>query len=147
MLEVKGHHWLTGGRLTRYQTLLMDALNIILEICQILNPATLLPVVKSGDLLHQCMHTCSVLSDSLQPHGLQPKRLLCPWNSPGKNSGVGSHFLLQCLKLKSESEVAQSMSDSLRPQGLQPTRLLRPCDFPGKSTGLGCHCLLRVPKF
>ena len=35
-------------------------------------------------------------------------RLLCPWNSPGKNSGVGCHFLLQCIKVKSESEVAQS---------------------------------------
>ena len=36
-----------------------------------------------------------VVSDSLQPHGLQPSRLLCPWNSPGKNTGVGSHSLLQ----------------------------------------------------
>ena len=38
---------------------------------------------------------CSVLSDSLQPHGLQPARLLCPWVYPGKNAGVGCHFLLQ----------------------------------------------------
>ena len=38
---------------------------------------------------------CRVVSDSLQPHGLQPTRLLCPWNFPGKNSGVGCHFLLQ----------------------------------------------------
>ena len=37
----------------------------------------------------------SVMSDSLQPHGLQTARLLCPWNSPGKNTGVGSRFLLQ----------------------------------------------------
>ena len=37
----------------------------------------------------------SVMSDSLQPHGLSPARLLCPWNSPGKNTGVGSHALLQ----------------------------------------------------
>ena len=37
----------------------------------------------------------SVVSDSLRPHGLQPARLLCPWNSPGKNTGVGCHFLLQ----------------------------------------------------
>ena len=35
------------------------------------------------------------MSDSLQPHGLKPARLLCPWDSPGKNSGVGCHFLLQ----------------------------------------------------
>ena len=37
----------------------------------------------------------SVVSDSLWPHGLQPARLLCPWDSPGKNTGVGCHFLLQ----------------------------------------------------
>ena len=37
----------------------------------------------------------SVVSDSLQPHGLQPTRFLCPWNFPGKNTGVGSHSLLQ----------------------------------------------------
>ena len=41
------------------------------------------------------MLTCSVVSDSLQPHGLQPTRLLCPWNFPGKNTGMGCHFLLQ----------------------------------------------------
>ena len=39
--------------------------------------------------------SCSVVSDSLQPHGLQPSRLLCPWDSPGKNTGVGCDFLLQ----------------------------------------------------
>ena len=38
----------------------------------------------------------------------QPIRLPCPWDSPGKNTGVGCHFLLQCMKVKSESEVAQS---------------------------------------
>ena len=37
---------------------------------------------------------CSIVSDSLQPHGLEPTRLLCPWASPGKNTGLGSHFLL-----------------------------------------------------
>ena len=50
----------------------------------------------------------SVVSNSLWPHGLQPSRLLCPWDSPGKSTGVGCHFLLQCMKVKSESEVAQS---------------------------------------
>ena len=39
------------------------------------------------------------MSNSSRPHGLQPARLLCPWNSPGKNTGVGSHFLLQGLFL------------------------------------------------
>ena len=41
------------------------------------------------------MRACSVVSDSLQPHGRQPTRLLYPWDSPGKNTGVGCHFLLQ----------------------------------------------------
>ena len=47
----------------------------------------------------------SVVSNSVQPHRQQPTRLPCPWDSPGKNTGVGCHFLLQCMKLKSESEV------------------------------------------
>ena len=41
----------------------------------------------------------SVMSDSLPPHGLEPIRLLCSWNSPGKNTGVGSHSLLQGIFL------------------------------------------------
>ena len=49
----------------------------------------------------------SVVSNSVQPHRRQPNRLLCPWDSPGKNTGMGCHFLLQCMKMKSESEVAQ----------------------------------------
>ena len=48
------------------------------------------------------------MSDSVRPHRRQPTRLLCLWDSPGKNTGVGFHFLLQCRKVKSESEVAQS---------------------------------------
>ena len=44
----------------------------------------------------------------MRPHRRQPTRLLCPWDSPGKNTGVGCHFLLQCIKVTSESEVAQS---------------------------------------
>ena len=42
------------------------------------------------------------------PHRWQPTRLPRPWDSPGKNTGVGCHFLLQCMKVTSESEVAQS---------------------------------------
>ena len=49
-----------------------------------------------------------VMSDFVRPHRQQPTRLCCPWESPGKNTGVGCHFLLQCMKVKSESEVAQS---------------------------------------
>ena len=48
------------------------------------------------------------MSNSVQPHRRQPTRLPCPWDSPGKNTGVGCHFLLQYMKVKSESEVSQS---------------------------------------
>ena len=60
----------------------------------------------------------------MQPHGRQPTRLPRPWDSPGKNTGVGCHFLLQCKKVKSESEDAQSyltLSD------------LMDCSLPGSS--------------
>jgi len=43
----------------------------------------------------------SVVSDSMRPHRWQPTRLRHPWDSPGKNTGVGYHFLLQCVKVKS----------------------------------------------
>ena len=48
------------------------------------------------------------MSDSVLPQRWQPTRLPRPWDSPGKNTGVGCHFLLQCMKVKSGSEVAQS---------------------------------------
>ena len=48
------------------------------------------------------------MSDSVRPHRWQPTRLPRPWDSPGKNTGVGCHFLLQCMTVKSESEVTQS---------------------------------------
>ena len=47
------------------------------------------------------------MSKSVRPHRQQPTRLLHPWDSPGKNTGVGCHFLLQWMKVKSENEVAQ----------------------------------------
>ena len=55
-----------------------------------------------------CCCITSVVSDSVRPHRRQTTRLPRPWDSPGKNPGVGCHFLLQCMKVKSESEVAQS---------------------------------------
>ena len=48
------------------------------------------------------------MSNSVRPQRRQPTRFPCPWDSPGKNTGVGCHFLLQCRKVKSENEVAQS---------------------------------------
>ena len=64
------------------------------------------------------------MSDSVRPHRRQPARLPHPWDSPGKNIGVGCHFLLQCMKVKSESEVAQSCLTLSDPMG---------CSLPGSS--------------
>ena len=56
------------------------------------------------------------MSNSVRPHRWQPTRLPGPWDSPGKNTGVGGHFLLQCMKVESESEVAQSCPTLGTPQ-------------------------------
>ena len=60
------------------------------------------------------------MSDSVWPHRPQPTRLPHPWDSPGKNTGVGCHFLLQCMKVKSESEVAQSCPTLSDPMDRSP---------------------------
>ena len=70
------------------------------------------------------------MSDSVQPHRQQPTRLPHPWDSPGKNTRVGCLFLLQCMRVKSESEVAQSCLTPSDPMD---------CSLPGpsvKSTGV-----------
>ena len=71
-----------------------------------------------------CRQVASVVSDSVRPHRRQLTRLPRPWDSPGKNTGVGCHFFLQCMKVKSESEVTQScptLSDTMD------------CSLPGSS--------------
>ena len=60
------------------------------------------------------------MSNSVRPHRQQPTRLRRPWDSPGKNSGVGCHFLLQCMKVKSESEVTQSCPTLSDPMDCSP---------------------------
>ena len=64
--------------------------------------------VSSFEVSCCCCEVAPVMSDSVRPHRRQPTRLPRSWDSPGKNTGVGCHFLLQCMKVKSESEVAQS---------------------------------------
>ena len=66
----------------------------------LLSESCLMPVSNQWPLflpqcVHACLLSCSVMSDSLQPHGLSPIRVFCPWNFAGKNSAVGCHFLLQ----------------------------------------------------
>ena len=62
----------------------------------------------------------SIMSNSVRPHRQQPTRLPGPWDSPGKNNGVGCHFLLQCMKVKSESEVTQSCLTLSNPMDCGP---------------------------
>ena len=64
------------------------------------------------------------MSDSVRPHRRQPTRFPRPWDSSGKNTGVGCHFLLQYMKVKSESEVAQSCPTLSDPMD---------CSLPGSS--------------
>ena len=64
------------------------------------------------------------MSDSMRPHRWQPTRLPRPWDAPGKNTGVGCHFLLQCMKVKSESKVVQSCPTLSDPMD---------CSLPGSS--------------
>ena len=78
----------------------------------------------------------------MRPHRWQPTRLPHPWDSPGKNTEVGCHFLLHCMKVKSESEVTQSCPTLATPWTAAHQAPLS-MDFLGKSTGVGCHCLLR----
>ena len=76
------------------------------------------------------------MSDSVWPHRRQPTRIPRIWDSPGKNTGVGCHFLLQCMKVKSESEVAQScltVSDPMdhSPQGSSVHGIFQACQHKG----------------
>ena len=82
------------------------------------------PVLSTSRV--QCKVHCSLLKhlNHLQLFSTLPARLLCPWDSPGKNTGVGHHFLLQCMKVKSESEVAQSCLTLSDPMD---------CSLPGSS--------------
>ena len=87
------------------------------------------------------------MSDSLRPHRWKPTRLLCPWDSPGKNAGVGYHFLLQCTKMISESEFAQPCLTQ-QPHGVQPPRVCLIGVFPWAPPYIPCPggtplCIMR----
>ena len=78
------------------------------------------PTVHSAAAAAKSLQSCL----TLPPHRRQSTRLRRPWDSPGKNTGVGYHFLLQCMKVKSESEVAQSCPTLHDPMD---------CSLPGSS--------------
>ena len=81
-------------------------------------------LVAAGYGFYQFAAVTSVVSDSVWPRRQQPTRLPRPWDSPGKNTGVGCYFLLQCRKVESESEVAQSCPTLHDPMD---------CSLPGSS--------------
>ena len=108
--------------------------------------------------------SCSVLSNSLWPQGLGPTRILCPWNSPSKNTGVCGRSLLQgesswprdqtwvsCIAgrvFTTWRETPGAKSLQLCPTLCDPIDYslpgsVCPWDSPGKSTGVGCHALLQ----
>ena len=94
------------------------------------------------------------MSESVRPHRRQPTRLPRPWDSPGKNTGVGCHFLLQCLRVKSESEVAQSCPtlplDCSRPgssvHGVFQARVLEWGAIAFSVCSLAPHICSNIPK-
>ena len=95
-------------------------------------------------IIHHAAAAAKMLQSCLtvQPYRWQPTRLPCPWDSPGKNCGVGCHFFFQCMKVKSQSEVTQltgsdSMDCSL--PGFSVHEI-----FLGKSTGVAYHCHLCI---
>ena len=88
-----------------------------------------------------CCCVASVVSDSVRPQRRQPTRLRHPWDSPGKNTGVVCHFLLQSMKVKSESEVAQSRP-TLRDPWTAAYQAPPSMEFSRQEYWSGVHCLL-----
>ena len=90
-----------------------------------LNQQWLQPVLLKLYCIQQLLITAAaakslIVSNSVRPHTRQPTRLPHPWDSPGKNTGVGCHFLLQCMKVKRGSEVAQSCLTLSDPMDCSP---------------------------
>ena len=126
-------------------------LNSFLKVTQLLNwkvgikiPGSLTPTRCRASLLLLLLllSRFSHVRLCVTSHRWQPTRFPRPWDSPGKNIGVGCHFLLQCIKVKSESEVPQSCLTLGDPMD---------CSLPGFSIHgiiqarvLECHCLFRV---
>ena len=101
-------------------SLRLTSIESVMPSCHLIlcHPLLLLPPIPPSFRVFSNESTlCMLLSaatkslqscPTLRPQRRQPTRLACPWDSPGKNTGVGCHFLLQCMKVKSESEVTKS---------------------------------------
>ena len=85
-----------------------------------IHPSTYLPTYLCCCRCCCCCSVASVVSNSVRPHRWQPIRFSHSWDSPGKNTGVGCHFLIQCMKVKSESEGAQSCLTPSDPMDCSP---------------------------
>ena len=113
-----------------------------------------LPVL---DITYKCVSvSCLVVSDSLQPHGLWPTSILCPWNSPGKNTGVGNHSpgdrtWVSCITGK--FFIISATKETPKSKTVSHIRLCDPmncslpgssCSWnsPGKNIGVGSHSFL-----
>ena len=93
-----------------------------IEPTSLVSPALAVRFFAASTTCCCCCYVTSVVSDSVRPHRQKPTRLPRPWDSPGKNTGVGCHFLLQCMKVK--SEVGQSCPILCDPMD---------CSLPGSS--------------
>ena len=104
--------------LQKFQKESVRILTYLLKLWQLLLlfPHVAAAAAAAAKLLQSC--------PTVWPHGRQPTKLPHPWDSPGKNTGVGCHFLLQCMKVKSEGEVAQSCLTLTDPMD---------CSLPGSS--------------
>ena len=80
------------------------------------------------------------MSDSVRPHRRQPTRLPHPWDSPGKNTGVGCHFLLQCMKVKVKSLSCVRLFVTPWTAAYQAPLSM---GFFRQESGVGCHCLFQ----
>ena len=118
LLSHKAMALLSPSRIQLIHVTLLESPEFSFERCPTLNPATLIP--NSSEPPFLTCNEMSVVSDSVRPHRRQPTRLPCPWDSPGKNTGVGCHFLLQSIKVKSESEVAKSCPTLSDPMDCSP---------------------------
>ena len=101
------------------------------------------------------VYMCSVMSHSLQSHGLQPTRLLCPWNVPGENTGAGSHVFLQGIFPTQGSSLRLSCLMHWQADSLPPlhhlevlTKKVEPLSTSEKSSSCGAlFCINKAEAF
>ena len=94
-----------------------------------------------------CCCCCSAVSNSCVTPWTAAHQAPRSWDSPGKNTGVGCPFLLQCIKVKSESEVTQLCPTLSDPMDCSPPGSSVHGDSPGQDTGVGCHFLLQLQNY